>query len=120
MPNAARIRNGPSSTLRIRRGCRIDAQISLKKNDEVRMIPFARSTNGSPIALSTVLSRWLPVHQLDEHVVETGMLLADLFDVDVGSAKRLHQDRHGRAGVLDDHLQPVVAVPAYLLDAVDL
>src|SRR3954469_15002793 len=78
MPNAARIRNGPSSTLRIRRGWRIAGPISFKKNDDVRMMPLARSASQSPMALNVVLLDWLGLHQLDEDIVKAGVLLADL------------------------------------------
>src|SRR4051794_31937238 len=83
MPNAARIKNGPSSTLRIRRGCRIAAQISLKKNDDVRIMPLARSVSQSPMALNAVLLSGLGLHQLDEDIVKARVLLADLIHLDV-------------------------------------
>src|SRR4051795_553962 len=117
MPNAARIRNGPSNTLKIRRGWRIAAQISLKKKDEVRMMPLARSTSHSRMALNGVLLSGLRLHQLDEDVVEAGMLLADLVHRDVGGPERLDHVRHGLPRVLHDHPQAVVAGPGHFLDA---
>src|SRR4051794_32797018 len=120
MPNAARIRKGPSSTLKIRRGWRTADQISLKKNDDVRMMPFAKSTKNSPMALNAVLLSRLRVHQLDEDVVKAGVLLTDLGHLDVGGVERVEQIRHGLPRVLHDHAQTVAAGPGHLDDTVEL
>src|SRR4051812_41010884 len=116
MPNAARIRNGPSSTLKIRRGCRIAAQISLKKNDDVRMMPLAKSVSQSPMALNVVLLDWLGLHQLDEHVVKAGVLLADLVNLDVGDVQRVEQARNRLPCILNRDLEMIAVGPGHLLD----
>src|SRR4051794_39143907 len=114
MPKAARIKNGPSTTLKISRGWRMAAQISLKKKDEIRIMPFALSTKNAPmvvkISAGKLTSPWItvPSHQAHEDVVEARVLLADLVHLDVGFAEGVDQQRDGRAGVVDDDLQGVV------------